>query len=91
MSVQDFPLEVWYKICFYACNDDGTTGLSLGQVSRYVRGASRFYHLHSATVSGGYQLRKLADLDILPPVHKRVQHLFVARPYDTYDKLPKIL
>ena len=89
MSAQDFPLEVWYKICFYACNDDGTTGLSLGQVSRYVHSASRPYHLHSAAVSGGYQLRKFADrLDALPPEHKRLQHLFVARPFGRLTKDP---
>lgn len=89
MSVQDLPLEVWHKICFYACIDDGTTGLSLGQVSHYVRDASRFSHLHSAAVAGGYQLRRFADLlDALPAEHKRIQHLFITRPYDRLTKNP---
>lgn len=42
-----------------------------------------------AAVSGGYRLRKLADLlDVLPPEHERIQHLFVARPYDKLTKDP---
>ncbi|KAI0730333.1 hypothetical protein C8Q72DRAFT_883377 [Fomitopsis betulina] len=89
MSVQDLPLEVWYKICCYACIDDGTTGLSLGQVSHYVRAASRLSHLHSVAIGGGYQLRKFADLlDALPDEHKRVQHLFIAKPYHILTKDP---
>ncbi|KZT66380.1 hypothetical protein DAEQUDRAFT_457465 [Daedalea quercina L-15889] len=50
MQIHDLPLEVWYRICSYACEDDGDTGVSLSQVSRYVRNACRLSHLHSVAV-----------------------------------------
>ncbi|KAH9935687.1 uncharacterized protein B0H18DRAFT_420494 [Fomitopsis serialis] len=48
--IENIPLEIWERICSFACTDDGYTGLSLSKVSRYFRNASRLCRLQSVAI-----------------------------------------
>lgn len=73
------PMEIWGRIFSFACIDDGYTGHSLSQVSRYFRMASNHYQLQSVALSGRDQIQRFADL--LENTHPRcrsVRYLYVS-------------
>ncbi|KAH9947631.1 hypothetical protein B0H21DRAFT_778444 [Amylocystis lapponica] len=74
------PPEIHALICSYACTDDGTTGLSLSQVSRYIRQVSSPFQWQCLAISGIPQarafmrtLRGTADAE-----HRPIYHLFLS-------------
>ncbi|EED83138.1 predicted protein [Postia placenta Mad-698-R] len=77
--MDDVPVEIWSRIFTLACTDNGTTGRSLAQVSRYFRDASSAVRLRSIALIGLEQTRRFADLlERTPPELRRVRCLCIS-------------
>ncbi|KDQ64076.1 hypothetical protein JAAARDRAFT_166035, partial [Jaapia argillacea MUCL 33604] len=82
-ALQCFPAEIWKAIFAFACLDDGTTGCSLALVSTYIAEVSREVRYQSVSINGYSQLLDLiSTLEQVPPVARRVRHLFVGEKFD---------
>ncbi|KAG6829886.1 hypothetical protein H0H92_003155 [Tricholoma furcatifolium] len=81
------PTELYQEIFNFACVDDGATGRSLSQTSRYFRQVSQRSKLQSVALVGAQQLRDFADhLAELPPTARRVRHLCISLVLETLPK-----
>lgn len=56
MPLPDFPLEIWLNVFERACQDNGTTGVSLSATSRELRLFSKPYRYQSVQIKGWKQL-----------------------------------
>ncbi|OSX61040.1 hypothetical protein POSPLADRAFT_1182201 [Postia placenta MAD-698-R-SB12] len=98
IAVEEVPLEIWARIFCLACTDDGSTGCSLSQVSRYIRAASSEYRLQSIALAGIQQMRSFGDLLVnTRSDYHRVRYLYVSEflvrqrstvPFDSEDMEP---
>lgn len=73
------PLELQLHIIEFACDDDGSTALSLALVSRRVNEISEPFRYQSIAVAGTTALTRFADvLENLPIHRRRVRNLFLS-------------
>lgn len=80
-----FPVEIWDMVFRLACQDGGSTGRSLAQVSRYIRHISASVQYFSLTIRGAKQVESfLAMVDQAPPDSVRIQHLFITLPEENF-------
>ncbi|KAJ3527531.1 hypothetical protein NMY22_g9753 [Coprinellus aureogranulatus] len=74
----DFPLEILLDILEGACQDDGTTGMSLSSMSRQLRLYWRPYRYQSVQVNGWRKLLRFEEhFSQLPKEEQRICNLFV--------------
>jgi hypothetical protein len=76
-ALQKCPAEIWGRICSMACVDNGFTGRSLSEVSRYIKDVSIPYKYQCIAVDCKRIRRLTAVLKKLPPNSRLVRHLFV--------------
>lgn len=77
--MEQCPIEIWMRIFSLACTDEGNTGRSLSQVSRYVHQISSPVKLQSVVLIGVDQLHAFADmLERTQAELRRVRHLCVS-------------
>ncbi|KAJ3529375.1 hypothetical protein NMY22_g9022 [Coprinellus aureogranulatus] len=78
MPLLDFPLEILLDILEGACQDDGTTGMSLSSTSRQLRLYSKPYRYQSVQVNGWRKLLRFEEhFSQLPKEEQRICNLFV--------------
>ncbi|KAH9937974.1 hypothetical protein B0H21DRAFT_757742 [Amylocystis lapponica] len=80
-----FPAEIWGRIFSLACTDDGSTGLSLALVSRYVHDVSFPVQLQSIALAGFVQVHRFADMLERRPPHLRCVRHFWFYSWETLD------
>ncbi|KZT20187.1 hypothetical protein NEOLEDRAFT_1076085, partial [Neolentinus lepideus HHB14362 ss-1] len=56
------PVELWTRICGFACTDDGFTGRSLSLVSKYVYEVSDHCRYQSVALAGIVQMTSFLSL-----------------------------
>lgn len=78
----DLPVEIWLKICRYACVDDGATGRALSAVSRYVRETTAQYHYRAVAVHGPRQACKLFEVQQVTYHARCIRHMYLTDPRD---------
>src|SRR5689334_17608596 len=71
MSFPDLPYEIWPQILERACQDDGTTAISLSQTSRELRMLSEPYRFQSVQINGWRQLKAFEQRMLQAPQAKR--------------------
>ncbi|CCL99819.1 uncharacterized protein FIBRA_01843 [Fibroporia radiculosa] len=89
--MSQFPIEIWEQVFSLACTDDGHTGRSLSQVSRFIRTVSGPYRLQNVELRGWAAVHQFKDmLEGTSPALRRVHNLFVSdhRPHRTLDEFP---
>lgn len=78
-ALERFPAEIWGTIFSMACVDNGYTGRSLSEVSRYINEVSKSYKYQCIAVDDHKRLRRLtAVLKKLHPDARCVRHLFIS-------------
>ncbi|KIM81461.1 hypothetical protein PILCRDRAFT_8811 [Piloderma croceum F 1598] len=76
--LERLPAEIWGIVFSLACVDDGYTGRSLSEVSRYINEASKSYKYQCIAVDHRNLRHFTAVLKKLPADTRRVQHLFIS-------------
>lgn len=56
--LSDIPLELWHRVFDFACNDDGSTCISLSKTSRFFRNASQLHRYQSISITSHRQMIK---------------------------------
>ena len=86
MDLMVVPVEIWHHIFSLACIDDGSTGRSLSQVSRYFREISTPFKYRSIVITHWSQIIAFSQFFCkLPASHKKTVSLFVHHPYPFWD------
>lgn len=94
LDIGSIPPEIWNEIFNLACRDDGTTAISLSQVSRRIRALSEQQRYLSVQIKSTSQLFKLQDtltskgkLDMtIPQSSLRTRFLCVVLPESTMEQ-----
>ena len=86
MNLTVVPVEIWHHIFSLACTDDGSTGRSLSQVSRYFREISAPFKYRSIVITHWSQIIAFSQVFCkLPASQKKTESLFVHHPYPFWD------
>jgi hypothetical protein len=81
-------METWQNIFHHACVDNGSTGISLSSISRYIRRVSSTFRLQSIAITGLCQLQSfLHVLENTQEANRHIRFLFIADDMSDIEQL----
>jgi hypothetical protein len=86
-NTQNFPVEVWERIAFYACTDGGHIGRVLSLVCRNASMGTRRWALNIAAVSSSTALRSLLRTVRTQKHNFSIHHLLIHVENPLYTQL----
>lgn len=99
MAAQRCPVELWTRICTYACTDDGRTGCALSLVSHFIHDVAQPHRYNSVALTRRASCRAFATLIESLPASPAVRHLLISvtavgrgrNPVAHYEKMTALI